>query len=133
MSITVACKCGGRKVDGTCNRCGAGPRPKDHRESAYRRGYDKRWQRLSDTVAQEQPLCACCLLDGIVRPGVDRHHIVPIEQDESKRLDRDNIINVCRACHKHADELRVRQPAKYRELMGRAVEAAACTPGGVFF
>ena len=64
---------------------------------------------------------------------MDRHHVVAISEDKTLRLDRDNIMNLCRECHTTADELRVKDRAKYLELMMRASKAAAGTPGGVFF
>lgn len=47
-------------------------------------------------------LCEKCLKKGIVRVGREVHHIVPIEQDWSKRLDYDNLILLCPSCHQEA-------------------------------
>lgn len=44
-------------------------------------------------------LCENCKKKGIVRAGREVHHIIPIEQDYSKRLDIDNLVLLCPSCH----------------------------------
>ena len=46
-------------------------------------------------------LCEKCDKKGIVEQGVEVHHKVPIEKDWSKRLDYNNLILLCPACHNH--------------------------------
>lgn len=46
-------------------------------------------------------LCEKCDKQGIVEEGVEVHHKVPIEKDWSKRLDYNNLILLCPACHNH--------------------------------
>ena len=49
-------------------------------------------------------LCERCLAKGIVRAGREVHHIIPIEQDYSKRLELNNLILVCPSCHQELHE-----------------------------
>lgn len=44
-------------------------------------------------------LCEMCKKEGVVRAGKEVHHIIPIEDDWSKRLDFDNLIALCKDCH----------------------------------
>ena len=76
--------------------------------SSYRERYQdfyngKEWKELrAYKFAQANGLCEECLKKGIVTAGVEIHHIVPIEKDWSKRLDIDNLVCLCHACHDRA-------------------------------
>ena len=66
----------------------------------------KRWQEVKRIVWQRtNGLCEECLKQGIVRAGVDCHHIVPVETattpQEMERLcfDVNNVRLLCIACH----------------------------------
>lgn len=66
----------------------------------------KRWQEVKRIVWQRtNGLCEDCLKHGIVRAGVDCHHIVPVETattpQEMERLcfDVNNVRLLCIACH----------------------------------
>ena len=66
----------------------------------------KRWQEVKRIVWQRtNGLCEDCLKHGIVRAGVDCHHIVPVETatspQEMERLcfDVNNVRLLCVACH----------------------------------
>ena len=66
----------------------------------------KRWQEVKRIVWQRtNGLCEDCLKQGIVRAGVDCHHIVPVETattpQEMERLcfDVNNVRLLCIACH----------------------------------
>ena len=66
----------------------------------------KRWQEVKRIVWQRtNGLCEECMKQGIVRAGVDCHHIVPVEKattpQEMERLcfDVNNVRLLCIACH----------------------------------
>ena len=66
----------------------------------------KRWQEVKRIVWQRtNGLCEECMKQGIVRAGVDCHHIVPVETAttplEMERLcfDVNNVRLLCIACH----------------------------------
>ena len=66
----------------------------------------KRWQEVKRIVWQRtNGLCVECMKHGIVRAGVDCHHIVPVETattpQEMERLcfDVNNVRLLCIACH----------------------------------
>ena len=44
-------------------------------------------------------LCELCLKNGIINEAREIHHIVPISEDWSKRLEYDNLIALCPAHH----------------------------------
>jgi 5-methylcytosine-specific restriction enzyme A len=95
-------RCGGRIIDGTCNRCGAtsGKRPKVYaRKSAARRGYGRRWQRESKAFLQEHPFCKRCLARGKTVPAVVVDHIQPHCDDPELFWDRDNWQGLCKSDH----------------------------------
>ena len=67
---------------------------------------NKRWQEVKRIVWQRtNGLCEECMKQGIVRAGVDCHHIVPVETattpQEMERLcfDVNNVRLLCIACH----------------------------------
>lgn len=93
------CPCGGRKINGKCDRCGT--YKGKHTRTTKQRGYGADWQRF---VAQRKAdpdhvLCHDCLKKKIVRPATERHHVVKIKIDPSKRLDPDNVMDLCGPCH----------------------------------
>ena len=66
----------------------------------------KRWQEVKRIVWQRtNGLCEECMKQGIVRAGIDCHHIVPVETattpQEMERLcfDVNNVRLLCIACH----------------------------------
>lgn len=95
--IAVACRCGGIKTDGKCDRCGV--RDREHKQSTKQRGYDSRWKRLSERVRQQRPLCEDCEAQGRTRPATQVHHVETIEDAPHKRLDVGNLVALCEECH----------------------------------
>lgn len=99
------CYCGAVRDDrhgAVCPRCGAGA--KRERRNTKQYGYDNAWRKLSERVRKEQPLCQTCEKDGIVTPAEDVHHVVPIDEAPWLRLDRSNLMAVCKACHQKIHE-----------------------------
>lgn len=62
--------------------------------------HTKAWQdaRLA-TLKRQHYLCQVCLHEGKVTPANTVHHIVPIRDDWSKRLDEDNLEVICLEHH----------------------------------
>ena len=105
----------------TCSRCGIVPRGhkcpyKTYKKKAYDTEADrfrqtKRWTNKSIEVRQrDRYLCRVCeanlynTIQQFTYNAIDVHHIVPINEDYSKRLDNDNLISLCRYHHKLADD-----------------------------
>lgn len=74
-----------------------------YKESALRNTH--RWHTKSDYIrAESQYLCAVCLDKGIYNyNNLEVHHIIKLKEDEDKLLDNNNLICLCRKCHKLAD------------------------------
>lgn len=91
--VKYYCHCGAiyDKVCPTCSQ---------DRGTAAQRGYDYKWQQLRKVYMQENPLCAECYKRGLTRSALDVHHIVPIHDSWAKRLDWNNLISLCRSCHR---------------------------------
>ena len=70
---------------------------------------DRRWKLLRAEVFQRAGgLCELCKAEGIITPGVDVHHIKPVEQAKTvegpdgmraRCYDPDNCQLLCVACH----------------------------------
>ena len=70
----------------------------DKRESASKRGYDRRWQVFSRQFIANNPLCVECLRDNKYEPAVLVHHIIPLKQNGDK-YDENNLMPLCFNCH----------------------------------
>ena len=64
------------------------------------RGYGSDWQRKRERILDADPCCVDCDKAGIVRVATEVHHIVPIEQAWSLRLEDSNLAPLCEECHK---------------------------------
>ena len=103
----------------TCSRCG---KIHDFNKKCYKdkqtRGLsdaDKfrktyKWHKKSEDIrCRDKHLCRCCIAniyDTHTQFNFNKlevHHIVPIEEDFSLRLDDDNLITLCSYHHKLAD------------------------------
>ena len=73
-------------------------------EFAKRFYKSKAWQKVRDKVwKRDKGLCQWCLWKGIIREGVEVHHIIELTTenltDTSISLNEDNLILLCRDCH----------------------------------
>lgn len=58
------------------------------------------WQALRlRAMERDAYLCQRCLRERRITRADTVHHIVPVEQDWSRRLDLSNVESVCRDCH----------------------------------
>ncbi len=82
--------------------------------SKYNSFYCSReWQQLRQAKwVSSDGLCEMCRAKGIIKEAKEIHHIIPIEEDWSKRLDFDNLIALCSDCHNTQHE-RISQLQKF--------------------
>lgn len=68
------------------------------RDSFYK---SAEWTRLAAEVkVRDNSECQVCKSQGgLQRYKLITHHIIPLTADYDKRLDKDNLITVCHACH----------------------------------
>lgn len=99
--IASACRCGGKRVKGRCDKCGSGAGT--HTKSARERGYGTDWTRVSRMVRTEEPLCVVCKAQGRTTAATEVHHVKPIKDAPGERLQRDNLMSVCRTCHEELE------------------------------
>lgn len=84
----------GRKY---CNEH-AGLHPEEVR-SAFSRGYDRKWQRVSKAFLRSHPLCAECQRNGRYVAATVVDHIVPHRGDQKLFWDESNWQPLCKRCH----------------------------------
>ena len=70
----------------------------DTRQSASKRGYDRKWQRVRAIKLSSDPLCERCERHGIVEPATEVHHRIALA-DGGERLDTANLESLCKRCH----------------------------------
>lgn len=87
---------------------------------------DKQWKLLRAAVFRRtNGLCEMCMKEGHITPGVDVHHIRPVEQAKTvegpdgmraRCYDPNNVMLLCVPCHiKTHQEMRSHTPEKVRE------------------
>lgn len=69
------------------------------RDSAHRRGYDRRWQRTSRQWLAEHPLCVTCLAAGRTTAATCVDHIVPHRGEMELFWRETNWQSLCNSCH----------------------------------
>ena len=93
-------RCPGCKqlVSGPCRTC--------YRERSRARGttteqgYGTDWQKLRAWHWHQYPNCQDCEARGLIVMADDVHHVDPFEDlGDRRRLDRENLRSLCRACH----------------------------------
>ncbi|MBE1727410.1 HNH endonuclease [Lactobacillus plantarum] len=58
------------------------------------------WRSIRESaLKRDHYLCQVCRRNGIIKQGNTVHHIIPIKNDWSKRLDMDNLETICPSCH----------------------------------
>lgn len=69
-----------------------------------------RWTRLSRRVRKEKPMCEICLKNkklgkqDFVNPSEEVHHIKKVRDRPDLEFDRDNLMALCKKCHKKLTE-----------------------------
>lgn len=107
------CVCGKiiAKADKYCDKCKS---KQSEKNSARNKRYDRyyrdarakafynstAWRKIISIIRiRNDGLCALCYHNGVASKGTIVHHIVPIKDDWSKRLDTANCILLCADCH----------------------------------
>jgi len=75
------------------------PLHRSDRESAGKRGYTSRWQKVSKAYLRKHPLCASCLKKGRVTKATVVDHIVPHRGNHQLFWDESNWQPLCKHCH----------------------------------
>jgi 5-methylcytosine-specific restriction protein A len=82
------------------------------------------WQRCRAQVRQrDKGLCRCCFFrhHRLTTGALSVHHITSLEKDFDRRLDMDNLITLCHACHEDAEAGLV-SPQELRMMIRRRIE-----------
>ena len=71
----------------------------------------KEWRGLRRSFISRNPLCRMCLDRGVVRAADVVDHIIERKDDDSLRLNSENLQSLCHRCHnaKTLDERRKRE------------------------
>lgn len=99
-SPPTGCPCGGRKINGKCDRCQRGKRGPDTRKSAAERGYDYRWQCFRKRFLAQHPLCQDCTGEGQVGAATDIHHKQKLRDRPELKYEEENLMPLCELHHK---------------------------------
>lgn len=60
----------------------------------------KRWKEKREKILRrDEYLCQECKRYGKATPATTVHHVIPIEQDMSLKLNSNNLISLCEQCH----------------------------------
>ena len=86
---------------------------------------DKRWKLLrAEVFRRTNGLCEMCLKEGFITPGVDVHHIRPVEQAKTvegpdgmraRCYDPNNVMLLCVPCHIKVHQEMGSHTAKYHK------------------
>ena len=61
--------------------------------------YDRTWVKLRRMVLAEEPVCRSCQKSNRITPSKEVHHIIPIAENPDLRLERSNLMALCKPCH----------------------------------
>jgi len=84
------------KVGESCKSC------KPIKQTTKERGYTYDHKKASERHRTNYPLCErCMMLKGVIEsnPSQHMHHITPIQESESMRMNPSNWLAVCIECH----------------------------------
>ena len=91
--------------------CGRKPKPMKRYNSKDQFRSTATWQKKREEIKQrDHYLCQACIrnLYGTVKrlnhEQLEVHHIIPLEEDESKKLDNQNLITLCLRHHEMAEQ-----------------------------
>lgn len=107
----VSCQyCGSLHKRGeVCQSKQANNYKKDTSVNRFRNSH--RWRMKSKSIMKrDNYLCQCCIrnMEGTMRQyefdNLSVHHIIPVAVDESKKLDDDYLITLCRFHHEEAEK-----------------------------
>ena len=113
----------------TCSRCG---KIHKHGETCYKnsRNYYKAdpevrafrnstaWKDKTEEIrTRDKQLCVICFSKNIYNyKMLSVHHITPLQEDWSRRLDNDNLITVCEEHHRQCEQGKISRSEQYKIL-----------------
>lgn len=118
--MLVSCKyCGGLHERGT--ECQSKPKRVKENSIAVRFRNTNAWRKQSKHIAKvDNYLCLVCKAQKkYVYDNLEVHHIVPIAEDYTKRLDDGNLITLCVEHHKMADANKISREELRTLIRGR--------------
>lgn len=71
----------------------------EDRPSAYKRGYDSKWQNYRKAYLAKHPFCVECLKEGKEVLATDVDHIIPHKGSKILFWSTDNHQALCHSCH----------------------------------
>lgn len=115
-----------------CNNCGVllpvgyrCPKCKNLRpnrptpQQTFRKSYKWQKKRL-EIVEVSNYLCSVCRDKGIITTdNIGVHHITPLNEDMTKKLDNDNLIALCYRCHTDAERGKIDREYLYKLVKQR--------------
>lgn len=72
---------------------------RNKRESARRRGYDSRWNKMRKIFLKNNPICVECKKQGMITKATVVDHIIPHRGDYKLFWDESNWQPLCKKCH----------------------------------
>ena len=89
------------------------------RGTATSRGYGAEWQRARLQHLNANPLCVCCLANGVVEPASMVDHVVPHKGDMNVFWKSEDWQSLCDWCHKA-----IKASVEYLWINGKATQAS---------
>jgi len=107
----ICSRCG--KVHDRNYKCGGDYTGKYSRCDAEKIRYTRAWQKKAQAIKEESGfLCAVCYDAGVINhKDLEVHHIEKLRSSPQKAFLDDNLICLCRICHRKADKGLI--PASY--------------------
>ncbi len=102
--MLVSCKyCG--KIHDRKYDCPSKPKKIKEANEINKFRWSRKWRtKRNQIVNRDKYLCQVCKHEKrYVYDGLEVHHIVPLVEDFSKRLNDDNLITLCGECHELAE------------------------------
>jgi len=92
------------KCNGIRNECGCRHRSANTAQSNEPRPWDnRRWRSLSKQYRANNPFCEVCFSKGKYTGVEEVHHKVKIKEAPHLMFNVDNLMSVCRTCHKEIE------------------------------
>jgi len=119
-----SCKYCGRVHDGK-TECEMKPAEKKQQSKATDFRSSAKWKKKrAQIMSRDGYLCRVCMTQDeetknkYVTTGLSVHHIEPLHEDYELRLDDDNLITLCAACHERAEKGEISRELLHRLARG---------------
>lgn len=110
-------KLGARCYANTRNYYQADPKVREFRNSAE-------WKRKTEEIrTRDKQLCQVCLSRNIFNyKNLSVHHITPLQEDWTRRLDNENLITVCETCHRDCESGKIKRETQFKLIQEQPEE-----------